>query len=139
MDRFAHYQWPFFDAGHAQLARDADAWAREKIAYAHGEDADAICRRLVKDLGQDSYLKHCATDKADVRTVTLLREILAYHAPLDFSIVHSFSNGATLRVRMREKVFFSHAPAVLACQRKQILIKIKFREVTDSSDLIYLI
>ncbi|TMI38104.1 MAG: acyl-CoA dehydrogenase, partial [Betaproteobacteria bacterium] len=47
MDRFAHYDWPFFEPRHAQLAREADAWCAENLGYAHGADADSICRRLV--------------------------------------------------------------------------------------------
>jgi acyl-CoA dehydrogenase len=86
MDRFAHYGWPFFDPGHAKLAHEADAWARDNLAHAHGDDADAICKRLVQDLGCAGYLHHCATERPDVRTVTLVREVLAYHAGLaDFS------------------------------------------------------
>src|SRR2546423_4473349 len=86
MDRFAHYGWPFFAPGHAKLAREADAWAKENLAHAHGEDTDAICRRLVQDLGCAGYLHHCATERPDVRTVALLREVLAYHAGLaDFA------------------------------------------------------
>ncbi len=89
MDRFAHYEWPFFEPRHAALARDADAWA-SRLDYAHGEDADAVCRRLVADLGKSGYLKHCAPGGAqfDVRSIALLRETLAYHAGLaDFALV----------------------------------------------------
>ena len=89
MDRFAHYEWPFFEPRHAALARDADAWA-SRLDYAHGEDADAVCRRLVADLGKSGYLKHCAPGGAqfDVRSIALLRETLAYHAGLaDFAFV----------------------------------------------------
>src|SRR5882672_4236576 len=82
MDRFAHYAWPFFDARHAKLAAEADSWARENLAHAHGEDADAICKRLVQDLGCAGYLNHCVTEKPDVRAISLLREIFAYHAGL---------------------------------------------------------
>jgi alkylation response protein AidB-like acyl-CoA dehydrogenase len=88
MDRFAHYDWPFFEPRHAALAREADAWAKENLAHAHGDDADAICRRLVQDLGCAGYLRHCVTDKPDVRSIALLREVFAYHAGLaDFSFV----------------------------------------------------
>ena len=88
MDRFAHYDWPFLDDAHRKLAREADAWAKENLAHAHGEDADAICKRLVQDLGCAGYLRHCVTDKPDVRSIALLREVFAYHAGLaDFSFV----------------------------------------------------
>ena len=88
MDRFDHYSWPFFDSRHLDLARQADAWARENLAHAHGGDADRICRRLVQDLGCAGYLHHCVCETPDVRSIALLREVLAYHAALaDFSFV----------------------------------------------------
>lgn len=88
MDRFAHYEWPFFEPRHAQLAKQAEAFAKDNFGYAHGEDADAICRRLVQDLGCAGFLSHCVTEKPDVRSIALLREVFAYHAGLaDFSFV----------------------------------------------------
>ena len=88
MDRFAHYEWPFFGTEHADLARGAEGWAKENLAHAHGDDADAICRRLVQDLGCAGYLRHCVSDKPDVRSIAVLREVFAYHAGLaDFSFV----------------------------------------------------
>jgi acyl-CoA dehydrogenase len=87
MDRFAHYAWPFFEERHAALAREADAFSGD-LGYARGEDADAICRRLVQDLGCAGYLRHCVTEAPDVRSIALLREVLAYHAGLaDFAFV----------------------------------------------------
>ena len=88
MDRFAHYAWPFFEPRHEKLAREAEAWARDNLAHAHGENADAICKRLVQDLGCAGYLNHAVTEKHDVRSIALLREVLAYHAGLaDFAFV----------------------------------------------------
>ena len=88
MDRFAHLQWPFFDPPHATLSRAVDTWACAHLGYAHGDDADAVCRRLVKDLGAAGYLKYCVNETPDVRSIALIREILAYHAGLaDFSFV----------------------------------------------------
>jgi alkylation response protein AidB-like acyl-CoA dehydrogenase len=89
VDRFAHYDWPFYDARHAALAREADAWAAN-LDYAHGDDADAICRRLVAELGAAGFLRYCAPggDAYDVRAIATLREVLAYHAGLaDFAFV----------------------------------------------------
>jgi acyl-CoA dehydrogenase len=86
MDRFSHYGWPFFEPRHAKLAREADAWAKENLDHAHGEDADGICRRLVQDLGCAGFLHHCVSESPDVRSIALLREVLAYHAGLaDFA------------------------------------------------------
>jgi acyl-CoA dehydrogenase len=88
MDRFAHLQWPFFEDRHRQLAREADAWAAANLGYSHGEDADAICRRLVQDLGCAGWLHHSASETPDVRSIALLREVFAYHSGLaDFSFV----------------------------------------------------
>ncbi len=88
MDRFAHYGWPFFEERHQKLAREVEDWAKQNLAHAHGDDADAICRRLVQDLGCAGFLRHCVSEKPDVRSIALLREVLAYHAGLaDFSFV----------------------------------------------------
>jgi len=88
MDRFAHLQWPFFEERHRKLAREAEAWAKDNLAYAHGDDADAICKRLVQDLGCAGYLDHVASENVDVRSASVLREVFAYHAGLaDFAFV----------------------------------------------------
>jgi len=88
MDRFAHYDWPFLERSHGELARQAESWSTENLGHAHGEDADAICRRLVQDLGCAGYLRHCVSEKPDVRSIAVLREVLAYHSGLaDFSFV----------------------------------------------------
>ncbi len=88
MDRFAHLHWPFFDPPHAALSRAVETWACQNLGYAHGADADAVCRRLVKDLGTAGLLKYCVNETPDVRSIALIREILAYHAGLaDFAFV----------------------------------------------------
>src|SRR5689334_13913299 len=88
MDRFAHYAWPFFEEKHGKLAAQAEAWARDNFAHAHGDDADAICKRLVQDLGCAGYLNYAVTDTHDVRAIAVLREVFAYHAGLgDFAFV----------------------------------------------------
>jgi acyl-CoA dehydrogenase len=88
MDRFAHYDWPFFEPRHAALAKEAERFSKESLGYARGEDADAICKRLVQDLGCAGFLRHCVSEKPDVRSIALLREVFAYHAGLaDFSFV----------------------------------------------------
>jgi acyl-CoA dehydrogenase len=89
MDRFAHLDWPFFEPRHAQLARKAEEWAAANLAYAHDGDEDSVCRRLVKELGSAGFLAHCAPEDSrfDVRSLALLREVLAFHAGLaDFAL-----------------------------------------------------
>jgi acyl-CoA dehydrogenase len=88
MDRFKHYVWPFFQPRHLELARTADAWAGENLRHAHGDDTDAICRRLVQDLGCAGYLSYPVSETPDIRSIALLREVLSYHSGLaDFSFV----------------------------------------------------
>jgi alkylation response protein AidB-like acyl-CoA dehydrogenase len=88
MDRFAHLQWPFFEEKHRKLAGEAEAFAGQSLSFAHGDDADAICRRLVQDLGCAGYLNFVASENVDVRTAAILREIFAYHSGLaDFAFV----------------------------------------------------
>src|SRR6185503_7258692 len=77
-----------FEPRHEKLAREAEAWARENLGHAHGDDADAICKRLVQDLGCAGYLSHSVNENPDVRSIALLREVFAYHAGLaDFAFV----------------------------------------------------
>ena len=38
MSDTTYLQWPFFEARHAQLARELDAWAHEHNAHEHGPD-----------------------------------------------------------------------------------------------------
>ena len=88
MDRFAHYGWPFFEPRHAALARQAEAYSQENLGFAHGADADAICRRLVQDLGCSGFLNVFSSEKREVRSIAVVREVFAYHAGLaDFAFV----------------------------------------------------
>jgi acyl-CoA dehydrogenase len=86
--------WPFFEERHRALARELDAWADAHLAHAHGPDADAICRTLVRELGAAGWLRHAvggtahggAADVIDTRSICLIRETLARHAGLaDFA------------------------------------------------------
>ena len=86
MDRFAHYEWPFLEPRHVELARQVEQWSKESLAHTHGENTDAICKRLVQDLGCAGFLRHCVSETPEVRAIALMREVLAYHAGLaDFS------------------------------------------------------
>src|SRR5712691_7536196 len=88
MDRFTHLDWPFFEPRHAELARRAESWAAANLGYAHDEDEDSVCRRLVKDMGSAGFLVHCAPldSRFDVRSLAILREVFAFHAGLaDFA------------------------------------------------------
>lgn len=130
MERFAHLDWPFFEPRHAALAREANEWIATR-EYAHGEDADAVCRRLVRELGAAGFLRHCAPWREgapgeavfDVRSIALVRETFAYHAGLaDFAFVMqglgsgpiALAGSAALKKRYLPRVAAGEAIAALA-------------------------
>ena len=82
-----HYlEWPFFEPRHATLEKELDAWAAQHVAHAHGDDVDAACRQLVRQLGEGGWLRHAVGDTIDTRAICLIRETLARHNGLaDFA------------------------------------------------------
>ena len=81
-----HLNWPFFEAHHRELASTLDAWCAEHLTHAHGQDVDAECKSLVRQLGQAGWLHHAVGDKIDTRAICLLRETLArYNGLADFA------------------------------------------------------
>ncbi len=91
-------EWPFFEDHHRQLAAELDRWAERAIppitdADAAHDDVDQTCRKLVTTLGEAGWLRYCIPgaqggmhDTLDVRSLCLIREILAYHSGLaDFA------------------------------------------------------
>ena len=85
----AYLDWPFFDARHAELERELDAWAAAHVRDQHGADVDADCRRLVRMLGEGGWLRHAVAidgSTIDTRAICLIRETLARHNGLaDFA------------------------------------------------------
>jgi acyl-CoA dehydrogenase len=86
--------WPFFEPRHRALAPALDAWATAHIAQHHGDDVDAACRTLVRQLGDGGWLRHAVAGQAfgghldalDTRALCLIRETLARHSGLaDFA------------------------------------------------------
>jgi acyl-CoA dehydrogenase len=94
MSDMKHFDWPFFELRHAQLARELEAWATTNVPHDHGPDVDAQCRALVKSLGAAGWLTHAVGGRAfggaaeviDTRAICLIRETLARHSGLaDFA------------------------------------------------------
>jgi acyl-CoA dehydrogenase len=88
MPDHAFLDWPFFEERHRTLARELDAWATQHVRDAHGDDVDAACRTLVKQLGHGGWLRHAvdASGRIDTRAICLIRERLARHNGLaDFA------------------------------------------------------
>ena len=80
--------WPFFESRHRDLADELQAWCEDGLPELSG-DLDDDCRALVHELGTAGFLKLCVADgdsRPDVRSLALVREILAYHSSLgDFA------------------------------------------------------
>jgi acyl-CoA dehydrogenase len=86
-------EWPFFEAGHRELAEHLDAWAGARLTHrAHSEDrasVDAACRELVHELGSAGWTRYSvpylsnregpAAAQFDVRALALIRETLAWY------------------------------------------------------------
>lgn len=85
--------WPFFAPQHRALAEGITAWAAAHLPaiLAEHPEVDQQCRALVAALGEAGWLKHVLAlqegQSFDTRSLCLLREILASHAPLaDFAL-----------------------------------------------------
>lgn len=77
--------WPFFEERHRVLVEMLEAWAAAHLPVDHG-DVDGACRGLVVALGEAGILRHSGGDALDVRSLCLIREILARHDGLaDFA------------------------------------------------------
>jgi alkylation response protein AidB-like acyl-CoA dehydrogenase len=81
--------WPFFDDEHRRLADELDQWAAREITGAHHGDLDIACRDIARRLGEAGWLRAVvpgrfggARQRVDVRSLCLIRETLARHAPL---------------------------------------------------------
>ena len=94
MDPLEHLRWPFFERRHREFAAALDGWAASEVRDVHGADVDALCRRLVGQLGAAGWLRQAvagiehggAADVIDTRMLCLARETLARHAGLaDFA------------------------------------------------------
>jgi acyl-CoA dehydrogenase len=90
----AHLDWPFFADLHRRFAPELAAWASAEVAaHVDHADVDASCRALVRALGDTGWLRAVVpapygglSEKLDVRTLCLAREVLAWHDSLaDFA------------------------------------------------------
>ncbi len=85
----AYLDWPFFDSAHRDMVQALERWAVDKLPSTEHADTDQACRDRVAALGDDGWLQHTAAmdgETLDVRSLCLVREILAYHDGLaDFA------------------------------------------------------
>ena len=94
MLELSHLEWPFFDDRHRRFASELAGWADREVApLINHADVDRCCRELVRALGEAGWLKAVVpaaygglSEKLDVRTLCLAREILAWNDSLaDFA------------------------------------------------------
>ncbi len=86
----SYLDWPFFEPRHRALAAETEDWAAshaERLADEH--DVDSSCRALAASMGAAGLLRHAVPEAGgvlDVRSLCLIRDILARHAGLaDFA------------------------------------------------------
>ena len=117
--------WPFFDAPHRELAANLGAWCRHTLANAphpHArDDVDALCRRLVRELGAAGWLSHAVAGRAwggsedaiDTRSLCLLRDELAWHHGLaDFAFAMQGLGSGALSLFGTDEQKQRHLPRV---------------------------
>jgi len=126
----ARLGWPFFAPAHERLATDAARWAGEALGdWIHDPDADAVCRRLVREMGGAGWLAWsvpaagAGAERLDLRSICTLREIFAFHGGLpDFAFAMqglgsgaiAIAGGEALRSRYLPRVSRGEAIAAFA-------------------------
>jgi acyl-CoA dehydrogenase len=93
MPDLTHLAWPFFADAHRGFAAAIAEWSQREIASVDHADVDRSCRNLVWALGESGWLEAVVpaayggrSQRLDVRTLCLAREILAWHDSLaDFA------------------------------------------------------
>ena len=85
----SYLDWPFFLPDHKRLAADLADWADRHLPRQPPGNVDDACRALVKQLADAGWLNHAApahetasVKPVDVRSLCLIREILASHSGL---------------------------------------------------------
>ncbi|MCH7976955.1 MAG: acyl-CoA dehydrogenase family protein [Bacteroidetes bacterium] len=88
----SHLTLPFFEPHHRRLAEDLESWAEAHVLKDEPEEAIAVSKAQVRQLGEAGWLDLCVPapagrfEKLDVRSLCIARETLAYHSSLaDFA------------------------------------------------------
>ncbi|MBN9454054.1 MAG: acyl-CoA dehydrogenase family protein [Bosea sp.] len=127
--------WPFFGECHRAFATELSSWAGSHLADLPHDDVDEACRARVAALGAAGFLKAAVpaaygglSDKLDVRTLCLAREILAAHDGLaDFAFAMqglgtgsiSIAGSETMKQRILPDVAAGKRIAAFALSEKE--------------------
>jgi acyl-CoA dehydrogenase len=127
MTDLSHLAWPFFGDAHRQFAAALEHWASKNVsAQLDHADVDKTCRALVRALGDAGWLKAVVpaaygglSDKIDVRTLCLAREILAWHDSLaDFAFAMQGLGTGSISLFGSDGLKAKYLPAV--CEGRHI-------------------
>jgi acyl-CoA dehydrogenase len=88
---FDHWDLPFFETAHKELAVSLDLWCSKKVV--DETDDRRACLQWISLLAKSGWLKYCVPaefggrlDNLDSRSLVIVREILSQYSPLaDFS------------------------------------------------------
>ena len=83
----SYLDWPFFLPDHRRLAAELAEWSSRHLPRQYPDNIDDACRVLLKQIADAGWLNHAAPAPAsvkpvDVRSICLVREILASHSGL---------------------------------------------------------
>lgn len=125
MDR-SYLDWPFLEAEHKALALAVDEWARAALpSIGSHDDVDGTCRALVRALGEAGWLRYCVPqayggvhEVLDVRSLSIIRETLAYHSGLaDFAFAMQGLGSGAISSFGSEALKQDYLPAVAAGEK----------------------
>jgi acyl-CoA dehydrogenase len=121
-----YLDWPFLGAEHKALALAVDEWARDVLpSIGSHDDVDATCRALVRALGEGGWLRYCVPqgyggvhEVLDVRSLSIIRETLAYHSGLaDFAFAMQGLGSGAISGFGSEALKQAYLPAVAAGEK----------------------
>jgi acyl-CoA dehydrogenase len=109
-------EWPFFEERHRSLAAKLDRWCASNLTDDEPADTDSACRTLVRTLGDGGWLRYCVPDeqgRLDVRSLAIIREILARHSGLaDFAFAMQGLGSGTISLFGTDAQKAAYLPAV---------------------------
>ncbi len=121
-----HTRWPFFEAHHARVQREANDWASTQLAHAaHPHERAAVdrrCRELVTEMGRAGLTRYCvraadggALPEFDARAICLVRETLAWWDGLaDFAFAMQGLGSGALSLAGNQALRSQYLPRVAA-------------------------
>ena len=108
-------------------------------AWTHAPDADAVCRRLVREMGAAGWLAYAVpregtgAEQLDLRSICILREIFAFHGGLAGFCLRDAGTRQRRHVRRREPGAEEALPA--AVSRGEAIAAFALSEPDSGSDV----